>query len=528
MIEEEFKKIHSIEIKNFKGIGNSGIELLLEGKSAVIFGENGAGKTSIARAISAFIHQNIDGIKKNRNLYSKNEPEILFRYDGKEYNLKNWSDDPEFVRYLEMLANTHHILGYRELSKAYFVKDDRDIFTFFKELLRNVAVTKTEIKRFRDIEDEVLKLQSIINTASDKRRKKYKDATKNLPERQREYNNYLRRTLNQIKPKIEEYYEIVSREKISLEFEIPEIGERLKIKCQWNGKEIKDIHQFLNEGRLSAIALATYFSYLEELNPSPYRFLIFDDLLIGLDMNHRLPIIRILKERLKEYQIILMTYDEIWFNILKKYLCSESSEGWKFFEISYKDQSIVLRDSNYNLEKLDCDYYLQKVAAALDDDDRRTAAFYLRLEFERLLKVYYKKCRKKVVYKEPPQYHTTQDFWEGIKDKVGEDLKKDVESYRTFLLNPMAHYSNPPVYESEIVEAIEKLRELRDKLCNLTFDMDTRKILKPEFAKMHKELGKLESKDPIDIKKTLETIKIFHKWVEEKIRTKKKAVGGYG
>ena len=190
--------------------------MLLEGKSAVIFGENGAGKTSIASAISAFIHRDFDLIKKNQNIYSENEPEIIFRYgkDGEnEYNLKNWHEDQEFVTYLEMLANTHHILGYRELSKAYFVKDDKDVFNFFKEFLRNVPIIETKRRRFRDIEDEISKYERIINIAPDKRSKEYKDAVIHLPERKKEYNKYLRRLLYKIKSKIEKYYEIISRKK---------------------------------------------------------------------------------------------------------------------------------------------------------------------------------------------------------------------------------------------------------------------------------------------------------------------------
>lgn len=169
-----------------------------------------------------------------------------------------------------------------------------------------------------------------------------------------------------------------------------------------------------------------------------------------------------------------MTYDEIWFNILKNIYVVK---GGNFSKYSIKINPLYL-ESNYNLEKLDCDYYLQKATEALYEGDRRTAAFYLRLEFERLLKVYFKECGKKVVYKEPPFYYATQDFWERAKSKVGDQLKNDIESFSTFLLNPMTHYSNPPVYEFEIAETLGKIRELRDRLCDLTFEVETREMLK--------------------------------------------------
>ena len=51
-------KIQGIELDNFRGIGKADIEL--DGKSAVIFGINGTGKTTILRAVD-LIYANIIG-----------------------------------------------------------------------------------------------------------------------------------------------------------------------------------------------------------------------------------------------------------------------------------------------------------------------------------------------------------------------------------------------------------------------------------------------------------------------------------
>lgn len=77
-------------------------------------------------------------------------------------------------------------------------------------------------------------------------------------------------------------------------------------------------HQFLNEAKLSAISLAIYLAALLVNPSSALKVLVLDDVLIGLDMSNRLPIIDVLKDQFKDYQIFLMTYDKEWYEILKR------------------------------------------------------------------------------------------------------------------------------------------------------------------------------------------------------------------
>ncbi|MDQ7082253.1 MAG: hypothetical protein Q9N34_04195 [Aquificota bacterium] len=58
-------------------------------------------------------------------------------------------------------------------------------------------------------------------------------------------------------------------------------------------------------------------------------------MVIGLDMNLRLPLLDLLQKDFEdEYQIIITTFDENWFNLMKNYL---NGEKWEFLRLIIKD-----------------------------------------------------------------------------------------------------------------------------------------------------------------------------------------------
>ncbi len=52
-------------------------------------------------------------------------------------------------------------------------------------------------------------------------------------------------------------------------------------------------------------------------------------MLLSLEMTHRLPLLKLLKnDDFKDWQILLMTYDRAWYEIGKQQL-----EGWAYHEL---------------------------------------------------------------------------------------------------------------------------------------------------------------------------------------------------
>ena len=166
-------------------------------------------------------------------------------------------------------------------------------------------------------------------------------------------------------------------------------------------------HLFLNEARLSAIAIAIYFSAILIQPESDLKILALDDVLIGLDMSNRLPVLNILDEYFPEHQIFLTTYDKAWYEIVRQ---RTSDAEWKYAEF-YSGKTDEYEIPVYVEDKA----YLEKAKAYFDDNDYKACAIYLRTAFEVAIKKFCENEKLQVRYRENPKNLTTDDFWGPIK-----------------------------------------------------------------------------------------------------------------
>jgi hypothetical protein len=110
-------------------------------------------------------------------------------------------------------------------------------------------------------------------------------------------------------------------------------GQEITLSVQLFGLPIDHPQTFLNEARLTALALAIYLGAARLVLKSPsagpdgtimVRLLVLDDVLIGLDLANRLPVLRVLTDEFNDWQILLLTYDRVWFELAREYLARRS------------------------------------------------------------------------------------------------------------------------------------------------------------------------------------------------------------
>jgi len=78
----------------------------------------------------------------------------------------------------------------------------------------------------------------------------------------------------------------------------------VRVDIKYHGKVIDKPHKFLNEARLSAIAISIYLGMIKRhVQGLPCKILFLDDIFIGLDIGNRLPLLRILDDKFSQYQI---------------------------------------------------------------------------------------------------------------------------------------------------------------------------------------------------------------------------------
>ena len=184
-------------------------------------------------------------------------------------------------------------------------------------------------------------------------------------------------------------------------------GEQILLKVKFFDRDIPLHHRFLNEAKLSAIAIAIYLSSILIQPESDLKILALDDVLIGLDMSNRLPMIDILEEYFSDYQIFFLTYDRIWYEIVRQQ--TEDSK-WKYAEFYFS------KTDEYEIPRYVEDRaYLEKAKEYFAANDYKACAIYLRTAFEEIIKKFCDTKGLSVRYSEDPKKLTSEDFWTVIK-----------------------------------------------------------------------------------------------------------------
>ncbi len=484
-------KIKSVKITNYKAFRGTH-ELELGGKNIFIYGENGSGKSSLYYALKDFFQSSVEEIDFTalENIFidesrrSSVKVEVTFKPDGdnrsseKIYHAATSGHDhgessdtivrdanklKSFLTYKHLL-NIHHlkkgdainlfdllvngVLRYFKFS----LTDGKELGELWTELNEEIAKPTGRaypINRKRIAVNKVLKtFNGAFGELFKQKSPEYilKHAKPILDTF--EHNLDIRLTFPQVRP-TEDY--------LGLD------NDRVDIAVKYAGKEVPKPHMFLNEARLSAIAISIYLGMIKR-HPQriDHKILFLDDVFIGLDITNRLPLLKILDEHFSEYQIFVTTYDKPWFEYAKSFL--DGKEGWKSMEF-YAQRT----DEAYEIPCIfDNQDLLSRAETHLQASDYKAAAVYTRSAFEKIIRDYCDKEHKKVTFHRQQKGYKTEDFWQVIKEDVNRldgSLVTQVEQYRNLVLNTFSHY-NTEKHEirAELNSAIQTIRNLKAAL----------------------------------------------------------------
>lgn len=247
-------------------------------------------------------------------------------------------------------------------------------------------------------------------------------------------------------------------------------------------REVKKPHTFLNEARLTAIALSIRLSILDRRPtfPNSARILVLDDLLLSLDMSHRDKVLDILLSDsfINTYQILILSHDRAFYNMCKNRIQDRFETGWIFTEM-YQHQTEAGIPCPFIPEQSN---YLDLAKKYLKEFDYPASANYLRKETERVFKHLLPKnlC---LYFKEDKGMVTLQldnlisNFLKYFKELGGniEPFKK-LKEHKDLLLNPLSHdNTESPIYKREldnIIEILEKLNQLKVHTIGMDDDLN--------------------------------------------------------
>lgn len=519
------QKIKSITLRNFKFFYGTETEyehnkIELNENNLLLFGENGSGKSSVYWALYTFLQSCLksdddkikkyflkDGAQSLRNRYA-NDTDIsaivveFVSTDGTttQKEISNTSVNTKSGTLVEKTMSASDFLNYKYLSKFYDFRNSEPINLFplfVKDLLMFIDFGD-EFKNHSDVRSGTSNAADwwdfICNSHSDlpinETKKTYQVSS---PEYQRftgttipHFISKLKSYLLKITEAANDYLRIHFKEPIAINFNTESIN------CSFNNKVssrtrdkklhkpkinltaklidpklaeqkqlIHNPHTFLNEARLTAIALAIRFAMLDERGTfsDAGSILVLDDLLLSLDMSHRNIVLDIILKKEAKHQILILTHDKFFFQMAKSKIKHFKQKNWEYIEMySHKSNDIPL-PLIYKSES-----YLGKAIHYLAENEYEIAGNFLRKEAESFLKdILPKKYKLNDEGKLKSLGNLLTDaviFSES--NGLNKELFEKLNSHREFVLNPSSHDSyDVPKFYSELSSCIDTLTELR-------------------------------------------------------------------
>jgi energy-coupling factor transporter ATP-binding protein EcfA2 len=509
-------KIKTIEVHNYKAFYGDKNIIEVDSKNLFIYGENGSGKSSLYYALKDFLQSSMETINLNEvenifiNAANKGKvlvkltfnPDVNDNTNDQSMELSS-SSSPSGNIHIRDASQLRSFLSYKNLLEIHNVKKDNDINLFnllVKGVLKHFKLTGLDKPLGETWKDIEISLNKETKRGYDIRKKKRELNAQALQFNKAFGNLFIPPTLTvpnpdyilkNIEPILQYFDKNIKIElkydDISFDSAYSKVNSSIKLDIKYANRTISKPHLFLNEARLSAVAISIYLGMIR-LTPQmqKLKILFLDDLFIGLDLSNRMPLLQILEKEFSDYQIILSTYDKPWYEVTKFYL--QDNNNWKCVEFLARknqlgyDQPIIkyandIKAGDYAIKYIDVARNYHKYG------DNKAAGVYLRSAFEFILKRYCIRKGLRVKFEVDIAKLTTEDFWVVIKDfKQAEDTRiagtkqqskcrltqqtiNAVEFYRKFVLNPLCHQDQTKQeHSSEIQKTIEVVENLYDEL----------------------------------------------------------------
>ncbi len=97
----------------------------------------------------------------------------------------------------------------------------------------------------------------------------------------------------------------------------------------FHGKRVYPPLKYLSESHLNSLGIAAFLAAVKLFNKAN-GFFVLDDIVTSFDANHRVRLLHLLRSEFPNWQIILLTHEPFWFELIKKEM---ASSGWLFSEL---------------------------------------------------------------------------------------------------------------------------------------------------------------------------------------------------
>jgi len=495
--------IDSIRICGYRAFPHPVI-IPLKGRSLVLYGENGSGKSSFGKAVRDLLDFHANAVPFDTYRYRHANPAredrgITLTFTSKDKPDLTWTPEGRDTTHSEFrdMARSRGWLDYRAVWRASEVENG-DSVEIFRPLVEEIlpacpigASTETFGQAWERIIEKAAQSprqvqgERHIRTKLLAEIKTFNESLKGfLPELQKHANELLNIFVPWTTMDLSWDTNVSYDSSVQKKFSIGSI--KLSMRDR-GGSPLSTPSEFINEARVTAIGLCLYLAGMARSIPpkrsdgSTYpRLLILDDVLLSLDMAHRLPLLKILRDKFGSWQILLLTHDRAWYEIARQKL-----PGWIYHELF----SQRVGDYEQPLLRIDQDH-LEWAIDYLDCGHVKAAAVHVRTKFEEVLKWACQTLGLAVKYHTDPRKISASDLWAAVLGATYDDIpaigsaidskgefiwwqpdsckmpvvpRKLVESIThalSWVMNPLSHSQSVDRHRPEIEDAIFAVNDL--------------------------------------------------------------------
>lgn len=510
-------RLTGIHIKNYRAFNEPFDLELPRGENAIIYGENGAGKSSLFNSIRDFLEApqseflerdkpEAEGKKRelrladNQHRPKTGEPKIQLQFEHGSFTWDLAEDSSRksgpWDAIISATNKSKGFLDYRALLRIHFLpgKDGARIDVFdlvLRQLLPHYTYYHADYwqenrhgglsgngerslaQGWSDVERRAYEWHG------SKRRPAFRAAQKAFDEAiKQQVEIQLAKKASEIAKRFDPELEICFKVEPSIYETWPEkmiYPPRVYVYLPSSGErgQIIDYDRFFNEARLTAIAMSIFFAALLNSPATGQRILALDDILIGLDMSHRLTVLRILEKYFKDWQVLIFTYHKAWFEILKERTASKVwGHPWKSIVVRQEQ----VRDTKVSLVRHDESGLLLELASRYATRrEYKSASVHARTAMEVILSRFCARKRLPVSYVENRNRQTNHhflnaiDLWlsrlrSPIRYATWVEIRNELDHSLRFVLHSYSHNSSEreDELEGEVVAAIKIVKRVED------------------------------------------------------------------
>lgn len=293
----------------------------------------------------------------------------------------------------------------------------------YSEHMRKKKETEENLRelsrKLKDLKDEQVKEQQINNL-------KVK-MLEDIKEFEKRLNDYYLETLgdklNSICNKIQQYYNLFEENYPFYKIELIPSKNEINFSVEFQQGKKVDPLKVLSEGQLRCFGLAILLANSDNIGTN---FIILDDIVNAIDIEHRSQIVKALKNLIESgRQVILTTHDKLF----REKLINSLSSTKKIITYSFTTKGIIRQDTS----EVD---FIEKINKFIERKDCRSALVYMRILLENTL---YSMADGNVslVFKDSIYKYKLSDVFEGVSQ--GDRRVKKVKDY--FMSNNKMNWS---------------------------------------------------------------------------------------